>query len=532
MKTQIQKNIDNIYAKKNIWKLSLKTVVPSLLLTLLFGIYIFVDQMLIVNLVPQDGHNYIEIFFKNNNELELYQKVSSYINENPGINLSVSNSVNDFIAFPTSNLIGPFSLIVLSFGYLISAGGAVLFSKYLSINNEELQKKIIWNSFYVSLIFGLIATVIMILIQNPLLKSMVPSSNNLEVNGNNTTGITESDLKRYFNTYYLGVVDQANQYIYWINAGILFSCLNNLLVFYLRAEGKNLWVTLFGVFSNILNIVFDIILICVIKIGIMGGGIATFIGQAINLVSLISYLIYLNIKNLTIIRLSILKINKNLFDLKMIWTSVVLGSSTFLRELSLAIANIIYVPVFMNTMGAIDVVALASFGKVVASPIYNLFFFSIFGIIDGMRPIISYNYSQKNYHRVKQGYWIGLLTAIVYSFIVISFSFSIIPYNNQLLKSLNAITDFDKQNLFILFLSMMWQFPFISLSIGGLALFQSTNKKIANVVLSLMQGTITFYPILFIMSSIAQSSQNVNIMVFTGFTNIAISSFIIFICSL
>ena len=372
----------------------------------------------------------------------------------------------------------------------------------------------------------------MILIQNPLLKSMVPSSNNLEVSGNNTTGITESDLKRYFNTYYLGVVDQANQYIYWINAGILFSCLNNLLVFYLRAEGKNLWVTLFGVFSNILNIVFDIILICVIKIGIMGGGIATFIGQAINLVSLISYLIYLNIKNLTIIRLSILKINKNLFDLKMIWTSVVLGSSTFLRELSLAIANIIYVPVFMNTMGAIDVVALASFGKVVASPIYNLFFFSIFGIIDGMRPIISYNYSQKNYHRVKQGYWIGLLTAIVYSFIVISFSFSIIPYNNQLLKSLNAITDFDKQNLFILFLSMMWQFPFISLSIGGLALFQSTNKKIANVVLSLMQGTITFYPILFIMSSIAQSSQNVNIMVFTGFTNIAISSLIIFICSL
>ncbi|MDE7112263.1 MAG: hypothetical protein K2N92_01540, partial [Malacoplasma sp.] len=316
------------------------------------------------------------------------------------------------------------------------------------------------------------------------------------------------------------------------NAGILFSFLNYLLVFYLRASGKNLWVTLFGVFSNILNIVFDIILICVIKIGIMGGGIATFIGQAINLVSLISYLIYLNIKNLTIIRLSILKINKNLFDLKMIWTSVVLGSSTFLRELSLAIANIIYVPVFMNTMGAIDVVALASFGKVVASPIYNLFFFSIFGIIDGMRPIISYNYSQKNYHRVKQGYWIGLLTAIVYSFIVISFSFSIIPYNNQLLKSLNAITDFDKQNLFILFLSMMWQFPFISLSIGGLALFQSTNKKIANVVLSLMQGTITFYPILFIMSSIAQSSQNVNIMVFTGFTNIAISSLIIFICSL
>ncbi|MDE7100151.1 MAG: hypothetical protein K2N99_02865, partial [Malacoplasma sp.] len=532
MKTQVQKNIDNIYAKDNIWKLSLKTVVPSLLLTLLFGIYIFIDQMLIVNLVPQDGHNYIEIFFKNNNELELYKKVSSYIDENAGINLNVSNSINDFIAYPTSNLIGPFSLIVLSFGYLISAGSAVLFSKNLSLNNDELQKKVIWNSFYSSFIFGLVATVIMLLIQDSLLKTMVPNSGNLEVVGNNSAGVDSSDLKKYFNTYYLGVVNQANQYIYWINAGILFSCLNNLLVFYLRAEGKNLWVTLFGVFSNLLNIIFDIILIYVIKIGIMGGGIATFIGQGLNLVSLISYLIYLNMKNLTTIKLNILKLNKKLFDFKIVGTSIVLGSSTFLRELSLAVANIVYVPVFMNTMGAIDVVSLASFGKVVASPIYNLFFFSIFGIIDGMRPIISYNYSQKNYHRVKQGYWIGLLTAIIYSFIVISFSFSIIPYNDSLLKSLNATTEFDRHNLFILFLSMMWQFPFISLSIGGLALFQSTNKKIANVVLSLMQGTITFYPILFIMSTIAQNTQNVNVMVFTGFTNIAISSLIIFVCSL
>ena len=533
MKTQVQKNIDNVYAKENIWKLSLKTVVPSLLLTLLFGIYIFIDQMLIVNLVPQDGHNYIEIFFKNNNESDLYEKVSLYINENTGTNLGVSNSINDFIAYPTSNLIGPFSLIVLSFGYLISAGSAVLFSKHLSLNNDELQKKVIWNSFYSSLIFGLVATVIMLLIQDPLLKTMIPNSTNLkEVVGNNSADVELWELKKYFDIYYSGVVDQANQYIYWINAGILFSCLNNLLVFYLRAEGKNLWVTLFGVFSNILNIIFDIIFIYVIKIGIMGGGIATFIGQGLNLISLISYLIYLNKRNLTTIKLNILKLNKKIFDLKIVGTSIVLGSSTFLRELSLAVANIVYVPVFMNTMGSIDVVSLASFGKLVASPIYNLFFFSIFGIIDGMRPIISYNYSQKNYHRVKQGYWIGLLTAIVYSFIVISFSFSIIPYNDSLLKSLNATTEFDRHNLFVLFLSMMWQFPFISLSIGGLALFQSTNKKIANVVLSLMQGTITFYPILFIMSAIAQNTQNVNVMVFTGFTNIAISSLIIFVCSL
>lgn len=529
LSNDINQSIDNAYGKENLWKLSFKTILPSLLLTLLFGIYIFVDQILIVNLVPKDGHNYLQTYFQNIGQLDLYNRISQYISSNQNISLSVSNNISDFIAYPTSNLIGPFSLIILSFGYLISAGGAVLFSKSLALNDNDLHKKVVWNTFYATIIFSVVATILMIFIQDPILKTMVPQNVYVnEVIGNNSNNITIDELNQYLKLYYQGTVDQANQYIYWINGGILLTCLTNLFIFYLRGESKNLWVTLMGVFANILNVVLDVILLSVVKTGIMGGGIATFSGQFVNLLLISIYLIYLNKKQQTTIKFNLFKIKKNIFDFKILTTSFLLGSSTFLRELSLAIANIVYVPIFMSTVGTIDTLSLQSYSSLVASPIYNLFFFSIFGIIDGMRPIISYNYSLKQYNRVKVSFWIGLSTALVYSFLVISLTFSIIPYNQTILPLLNAKSDFDQQNLFTLLLSMMWQFPFISLSVSGLALFQSANKKIANIVLSITQGAITFYPILYIMSFIALSTNNVNVMVFTGFTNIVVSSLIIF----
>lgn len=537
--------IENAYLNSNLWKLSLKVILPSLLLTLLLGIYIFIDQMLIINLVPQDGHNYLKNYFDSVNKTDLYSQIEKFILDyrNPAnhtflpsdgkIKDIVSNDIKGFIVY-TSNQVGVFTLIVLSFGYLISSGGAVLFSKYTATQEVDLRKKVISSTFYSSFIFGIIATVIMLVIQNYILASMMPSASTIKddalnsfVNPNN---ITVAQLRDYFSTYYDAVVEQGSKYIYFINAGIIFSCFINLIVFYLRGENNNFVPTLVGVLCNVLNIILDVIFIVVIKIGIMGGGLATFLGQLVNFASLALYLWYLNRKNKTVILLNYLSNCR--INFKIVFNSILLGSSTFLRELSLAVANIVYVPVFMNTVGSIDSAALNSFANLAASPIYNLFFFAIFGIIDGIRPIVSYNYSIKKYDRVKKAFYIGTVYSLIYSVIAITFVFSLVPNVNSILESLNAKTEYDKHNLLILLASMFMQFPFISLSISGLAIFQSANKKVMNIILSIMQGVITFYPILFTMSAIASSTNNTTVMVFTGFTNILVSSIIIFICTL
>lgn len=538
-KSELDNVVNQLYQNENIFKVSFKVVLPSLLLTLLMGIYIFIDQMLIINLVPLDGHNYLEQYFSSINQIDLYTKISNFMNDNPSSQLLITDN-KSFIVY-TTNQLGVFSLIVLSFGYLISAGSAVLFSKSIALNQNDYRQKITSTSFYSSLIFAILATIIMMVIQNYVLDSMMPSSSTLKEsdfnNLVNNYGVTFNDVQNYFNIYYhQAVVYQASRYIYFINAGIVFSCYINLFVFYLRAEAKNLVVTIIGVVANILNIIFDIIFIVVLKVGIMGGGFATFLGQFINIFVILMYLIYLNKKDWTSIKFEYLKDIK--LDYKIVLNSITLGSSTFLRELSLAIANIVYVPIFLNTIGHIDNNALNSFAKLAASPIYNLFFFAIFGIIDGLRPIISYNYSIKNYKRVRQTFYVGTLFSLVYSFVVIGLVFAIIPNSKTILESLNvSVNDpnmysYDKNNLLILLASMMLQFPFISLSISGMAIFQSANKKVMNFILSIMQGALTFYPILYSMSAIALSTNNAIVMVFTGFTNIAVSSIIILIFTL
>lgn len=529
----LNKEINNIYEKNNLWKLSVKIILPSLLISLLLGVYIFVDQMLLIHLVPKDGNDYLYNYFLKNNEINLFEKVSNWLNRSVNIDgfvPVVSANNKDFIVY-CANQVGVFSLIVLSFGYLISAGISILFGKNIAQKNDGKINVILSTGFYSSLILGIIFTVIMLLIQNYIIEFMLPSSDSLiEVGGDPLYAPTLEELKKYFDIYYSSVILETSKYIYFINSGILFSCLINLFVFFLIAEGKNIVPTIISIVCNIMNIIFDLIFIKVIKMGIMGGGLSTFIGQTINLISLITYLFYLNRKQVTFILFS--KIIKFNFDIKTILVSISLGSSTFLRELTLAIANIVYVQVFVTTIGMINNGALNSLVKISVSPIYNLFFFVIFGIIDGMRPILTYNYSINRLDRVKKTFFIGTLFSLIYSLVVIILVFLIIPTNNTILNFFNAISKYDKENMIILLSSMMFQFPFIALSIGGLALFQSLSKKIINFFLSIIQGVITFYPILFLNSYISLQVNSYKLMVFTGLINIFFSSLLIFSFSL
>lgn len=533
MINNLNKEINNIYEKKNLWKLSIKIIIPSLMLSLLLGIYIFIDQMLLIHLVPQDGKNYLYDYFLKNNEYSLFYKVSNWLNDSKNIDNfipPVTTDNKDFIVY-CANQVGVFSLIVLSFGYLISAGISILFGRNIAQKNNGKIQVTLSTGFYSSLILGIIFTIVMLLIQNYIVSFMLPSSSSLtKVGGSLNNQPTLDELKRYFDIYYSSVVLEVSKYISFINAGILFSCLINLFVFFLIVEGKNIIPTIISVLCNILNIILDLIFIKIVKIGIMGGGISTFIGQTINLFSLIIYLIYLNRKQMTFILFS--KFIKFKFDLKIFFSSISLGSSTFLRELTLAIANIIYVQVFVKTVGLIDNGALNSLVKISVSPIYNLFFFVIFGIIDGMRPILTYNYSINRLDRVKKAFFIGTLFSLIYSLIVIFLVFTIVLSNNKILNFFNATNEYDKENMILLLLSMMLQFPFIALSIGGLALFQSLNKKIMNFILAIMQGIITFYPILFLNSFVSIQINSYKLMVFTGLINIVVSSLIIFGCSL
>lgn len=531
MKNDDFKSSSWIYGHSNLWKLSLKVILTSLSLSLLLGIYIFADQMIIIKLVPTDGVNYLKQYFASVNQLGLFNQVFEYVTNQintPNYLPEVEVFNERFISF-VANQLGIFSLIALSLGSLISAGASILFSKSFAkkdgINNKS---QIISTSFYSSLLIGIILVIIMTSIQNYILKSMQPSINENAFTTNEF--IDNKTLFLYAKTYYEAVVYQASRYTYFVNANILFICITSLFVFLLRAEGKIGVVTVIGLSCNVLNILLDLLLIVVFRVGVIGGGIATFVGQLVNLLFIFLYLVYLNKNNLTEITFqNIFKFN---YDWRVFGSSISLGSASFIRESTLAIANVVYVGVFVNTLQKINSAALTSYGSLNATTIYNLFLLSIFGIVDGLRPIISFNYYANKHDRVVRSYWIALIFSLIYSLIVILLTFLVVCLSDNVKEFLNAKNAYDKKNLLILLTTLMLQFPFISLSVGGFAFFQSTDQKIWNIVLATMQTIIVFYPTLFINSKIAEILANDTLMVFTGFISISISSLIIFVITL
>lgn len=531
-------NKKNIFQSDSLWKLSLKVVLPSLIVTLLFGIYIFIDQLLMQQIVPENGINFLYDGYlsKQFNNEALTNIMTIVYNDskndpnlfNPDGTIILENALkqaNKDTIFLSVTSVGTVNLLFLSIGFFINSGASVIYSRSLAKKNY-IESKEIWNStFYSCLISSLIILVIMLPIQNYIINLTIPS----QLSGTET----DPNVLEFFKLKQQAALNFASDYTYFITASIPFVMITNLLIFFIRAEGKNIIITSISLIANFFNIMFDLIFFFVLKTNIMGGGIATFSGYIINLALLCLYTYYLERKNeinFSFKDLVVFKIKRNY-----LLSSFALSLGTFLRDLALAIANIVYIPIFTETMdalikdNAISSSYLNDIFSVSATPIYNLFFFAMYGIIDGMRPILAYNYQQQNYKRVKQTYYAGAILGATFAVLVNIILFS--SLTPSVLEFFNAGTESRKQVLLLLFYSTMFQLPFVAISISGLSLFQSNGKMFMTILLSLFQGLICFVPMVLMMSAIAKATLNSNVMLFAGFSNIVISSILIDVIS-
>lgn len=543
------KNNKSIFETERLWKLNFKVVLPSLMLTLLFGIYVFVDQILMQQIIPNNNINffYNDFLSKNLSNSELIIVFKNLFPHNDSLGNIINTNLYDDsgniilnkalkqanadVIYLSVTTIGAINLIFLSIGFFINTGASVLYSRSLAKNNLNNSKHIWVCSFYGCLISSIFIVAIMLTSQQQILKMCVASPYDA------ANGYIEdknySLMLEYFILRNKAVIFYSNNYTFFITLSIPFLLILNLLIFFIRAEGKNCMITVLGLVSNALNILFDFLLFKYAKLNIMGGAIATFIGYFINFVLIIFYTLYLE-KN-KLINFSFQDLKKIKLEINIYITSFILSLGTFLRDLSLAVANIIYIPIFSSTMafliqsGVMNQEELNDIFAISATPLYNLFFFALYGIIDGMRPIIAYNYQKENYRKVKQSYYSGMFLGIIFAIIVNIILFS--SLNDDLLIFFNATTTSRKQTLILLLYSMMFQLPFVAISISGLSLFQANGKMLMTTVLSLFQGLICFIPTLFTMSELAKILLDKNVMIFAGFTNIVISSILIEIIS-
>lgn len=254
-----------------------------------------------------------------------------------------------------------------AFGQLFGIGGGALTSKLLGAYKEDEAKSIGCFSFYSSLIVVCLISIFVFVFQDPVLVFLGTSSETIE----------------YARQYAIYVV---------IIGGIptvQSICLSHLL----RNEGYTKQASFGLAMGGIINIILDpIFMFLVYKPGneVKGAAVATMLS---NFIVLGYYLIlYLKKKDSMIISLDIRKYSKGF---KYLGRVLEIGFPSFLAPFLSTVAVS-----FINRLcSAFGDIAVAAFG--IAKKIDMLPMNASLGMCQGMVALVSYNYANKNYKRMK-----------------------------------------------------------------------------------------------------------------------------------
>jgi len=234
----------------------------------------------------------------------------------------------------------------------------------------------------------------------------------------------------------------------------------------------------------ILNIILNPILIFGLHWGIKGSATATIISQLVCMVWTLHY--YTSGKSLLKLSLNNLKLCP-----KMTGSILAIGSAPFAMQIAASLVNMI-LNNSLNSYGG-DV-AISSMG--IITSIITLILMPVFGINQGVQPIIGFNYGAQKYDRVKEALRIAMVAATV----VVSLGFIAV----QLIPT-QIITMFNSQDteliklgthalrVFLIFL------PIIGFQVVGANYFQAIGKPKQAMFLSLSRQVLVLIPALLVL---------------------------------
>lgn len=356
----------------------------------------------------------------------------------------------------------PIQMIIFAMAQLVGLGAASVISRSLGAKDLEKANNVAGISFVLVSIVGIVSCILGLAFIDPILKLFAAS------------GV---------------VLDYARAYMSIIFVGNIFVTFTVSASSLARSEGNAKVAMMTMVIGTALNIALDPLLIYVFDMGIKGAAYATVISQGVAFIYVISY--FLGGK-------STMKLAKHHFKLRMdyIMEIVTVGLPSFARQVAGSAMAII-----INT-------SLVSFGGDVALSAYGLInkvtmfmFMPLFGIVQGMQPIVGFNYGAEKYDRVKK--------AIVSSIAVMSVMLFVSWAFVQLFPSfiLSVFLPFEgNQDVFAIGVpgikTLLFGVPVIAVQIVASSVYQAIGKSKPALVLSLLRQVILLIPLLLILPNI------------------------------
>ncbi|WP_250675664.1 MATE family efflux transporter [Paraclostridium ghonii] len=350
----------------------------------------------------------------------------------------------------------PIMTIILAFSMLVGIGATTNISIKLGQGKKDDAEKIIGNAITLSIIMGLIISVVGILFGDAILKSF---------------GASEVTLQ------------YAKDYIYIILIGSTFNILGFTLNNTIRGDGNPKLAATIMIVGCLTNVILDAILIFKFNLGIQGAAIATVISQM--LTATWGFLYYVRGRSNLKFRKSSLKLDNSL--VKKIFA---IGSAPFAMQIATSLVQVISNNALKTYGGDLAIGAMATI-----SSISMIFLMPIFGLNQGAQPIIGFNFGAKQYDRANKTFKLSALASII----ILTTGWLIIQTIPQVMVGM-----FNKDPKLMeisvrgakIYLLML---PIIGISITGSNYIQSIGKAKMAMVLSLLRQVILLMPMIIIL---------------------------------
>ncbi|MDI9463683.1 MAG: MATE family efflux transporter [Bacillota bacterium] len=351
----------------------------------------------------------------------------------------------------------PVMLLIMALTSLVGVGATSLISIRFGEKKKDEAERIMGNALVLLVILAVVISVLGLVFLDFLLLNF---------------GATEQTLP------------YAREYMRIIFAGIIFQVISLGVNNFIRAEGNPKTAMITMVIGAIINVVLDPVFIFGFKMGVGGAALVTVFSQAVSTLWVLHYFFRGN---------SLLKFRRENLRLRLHWVLniVSVGLPAFSKQISTSLSVVILNNVLLKYGGDL---AISAFG--VSHSVSTLLMMPIFGISQGIQPIIGYNYGAKQFERVKKTLYYGIAMATV---ICLAGFAGISLFAKQLVLIFNSSPELLAMGSKALRINHA-MLPILGFTIVGSNYFQAVGKPREAVVLNLARQVLLLIPLYFILS--------------------------------
>lgn len=271
------------------------------------------------------------------------------------------------IAIGALSIANPVQMIVMAFGLMIGIGSSSIFSRAFGRKDKETMRR----SVNTAILMGIVLSVIIAVL-----------------------GLIFLDELLYFFGATDGNIHYAHDYLFYILIGLIPFTLSVVFNNLARAEGRAKIAMISMVIGAGVNIVLDPIFIFEwgLNLGVKGAAIATIIAKTASFI----YVFIASISSNSNLNINLKKLYE--VDLGMLGEITAIGFPSFIRNALGAVLVIVVNNLIKKYAPMEPEIYISIFG--VVNRLLMFLLMPGFGLVQGLQPIVGYNFGAKLYHRL------------------------------------------------------------------------------------------------------------------------------------